>query len=193
MFMNVPVQVHMLGFESDTARLQACGWQVAAEQDPMDQHLRIMIHDPRSGIYMMSQIARFEFMSLGHDRIEYLRSIVLDLTPWLKDQTIRSVRNPFGEFQMVDTSRGAAQQSWATREDFKAWSLEDCFVFPLAQPDHEVIVKPQEVPELLKLILSRQQPKVKEVLDNQRRREARGEVDKALTTRSHAQIISIEG
>ncbi len=186
-----PVKVHFLGWSSDTYRLQHNGWQVSAHQDFQHQALQIALHHPESGLYGLSEYVEIDFMS-ATQQMDYLDHITLNITAITTKMIVRHEVYSMPEtmhrqFSPVDCTPGYVY--------FKNSNIEDLIPFrPLPKFDNELIVKPDSVPELLDKILVLQDGKMKDLIEKQRERESRGEVENILQGKkisNHCNIISI--
>lgn len=61
LFYGAPIKIYWQGFESDTRTLGSRGWKIMAHQDIMCDQMQIAIHNPKSGIYGVTRMERFEY------------------------------------------------------------------------------------------------------------------------------------
>jgi len=176
---NVPIPVEMAGWRSDTYELQQHGWQISADQDVHRRCIQLALHHPRTGVYAMSMIEDLDYFH--PERADMLRHMVIHINQMgvkvLFQHTINISQEPMSAFNPVDATPYIIET--------KISSLEDLVVFrPLPK---EIIVAPDSVPSLMDKILALQDPKMKEIMSEQRKRDARD----APKIESHCQIISI--
>lgn len=176
---NVPIPVEMAGWRSDTYELQKHGWEISAKQNMTRMCIQIALHHPASGLYAISMVEDLDF--LRPERAEMLRHMVIHInnvgTKVLFQHTVNISQEPMSAFKPVDTTPHIIET--------KISSLEDLVVFrPLPK---EIIVAPDNVPSLMDKILALQDPKMKKLMSEQRKRDARA----TPKIESHCQIISI--
>jgi hypothetical protein len=175
-----PLRVHWAGWETDTYRLQRCGWKLSAYQDVRGSRLQMAFQHDGVGI---------EGITAGLP-YEYERAIDMRERAYV-DGIILNVQRMLGETVMVhhvgDLPAWSAIDAEPRYTEARISRLEDLahFAGPLIRTN-EIIVPEESIPELLERILKLQQParidRIKEELRGERRPEQK----------FHAQIISLE-
>lgn len=168
------------GWESDTYRLQEAGWQLSAEQDITSLRCRFAFKHPNFRIYGLSNLINYaEF----YDSYSQDKGIFRQLPPlviqYMASRMEIILYENFKNFQPID-----AQPSIITEEKK---NIEDFMIFRPIGNTKELIVTPQQVPELLDLIIAKQDPKQKEIREKKRK-----EWRKFAREINETQAISIE-
>ena len=189
---NIPIKVRMAGWESDTQILQLEGWQISAEQDVRYMSLRIAIHHPVLKLSSISDHLDVDYMRTGHDRMEMLQRLVLNMQMVSSRLIVRHQihTTPMSQFLPVDCAPTGAQLFSNTTAETET-NIENFYIFkPI--PKEGLIVRPDSVPELMDKILALQDPKMKELISKQRERESRQQFDSPpVKINNHCNIISI--
>ena len=175
-FLSRRCQVFFLGWESDTYRLQQCGWQLAVEQDVRGSRINLVMYHPRAGTTMFAETTEWDFMHVGDNRLPAftIRRITTERV-YIETGTIN-----FDELRVVD-----AKPSFVTTE---RKCLEDFFLFNVQQVrTEEIIVEPETVMALLEKIKKLQSPELAAIP----KRNATRDFEPAQNF--HAQIISLRG
>lgn len=198
---NSPMRVRMFGWESNTRELQHHGWQLSMKQDVQHHAFQLALHHPHLKLFALSRnYDDFYFMRYAGDPM-YARNIqdrfIFDIVHLasrieviLHEGMLDSIRHPlrrFGTFSPVD-----AEPQWERME--RRQSLEDFMLFRPINNSRNVIVDPNDVPQLMEMILKAQSPQQEEIRQRQRSRENMAYViDAGLLPRHdiHAQIITI--
>lgn len=173
-----PVEIHWLGFRSDTLTLQQEGWAISANQDMMRETMALAMHHERSGIYMVSYVEKdWGYRDMpGHIGGRYprrQRGIQIDATG--KQIFVRpamSLRD-FERFSPIDAVPAVV--------DSPIRSLEDLVYF--RQIEQKGLLLPQqEIDGLMARIMDLQEPMRADYFRDQQR---------AAKTQLHAQIFSM--
>lgn len=182
MIRNVPIPVEMAGWRSDTYALQQHGWQISAEQRIDMRTIQIVLHHPETKAYLMSMVEELDYFRM--DRAEMLARMSMRVNQLPSGFMFQhhNGHQPFLGMMPVDATPHIVEMEKS--------SLEDLMVFrPL--PKEELIVAPDTVPGLMDKIIALQDPKIKELIAEQRKRETRGEQGQPHKISNHCQIISI--
>jgi len=162
-------KVYWAGWESDTLRLQKAGWELSTEQDIYRQSIRMAFRNTGYNIYGISNpISREECLDMksmfinGHPRSDLVFNYFPPLTiNYMASRMHVELREHSMEFMPID-----ATPAFETRE---VKSIEDFQIFrPIGNPK-ELIVTPDSVPELLELIMKKQDPKQFEIREKKRK------------------------
>lgn len=157
------MKVHMVGFESDTYRLQRNGWQISAEESYYDYTLRIAIKHPGLRLYGLSNKVDHRMTErnlLSHDSglevmIERISAGDLQVITHIGASPVMS------EFNPVDAEPHLSMTEPRSIDDFKIFR-------PLAK-EKEIIVPRETVGELLQRIHLLQDPKQEELREKRRK------------------------
>lgn len=151
------MKVHMVGFESDTFRLQRCGWQISAEEDYASYTFRIAIKHPGLKLYGISNKVDHRMMErdLLHRDSGLEVAIERISTGDLQIITHVGAMPVMSEFNPVDAEPRLMFTEPRSISDFKIFR-------PLAK-EKEIIVPRESVGELLERINSLQDPKQAEI------------------------------
>jgi hypothetical protein len=175
-----PLRVHWAGWETDTFKLQRCGWKLSAYQDIRGSLLQMAFQHDGVGIKGITAELPYQYeRALDMRERAYVDGIVLN------------VQRMLGETVMIHQA-GDISAVWSPIDaepryiENRITRLEDLahFAGPLIRTN-EIIVPEESIPELLERILKLQQParidRIKEELRGERRPEQK----------FHAQIISL--
>lgn len=187
-----PIHVEWLGWSSDTYRLSRAGWDMATNENYMNDSMEVVFHNRQLGLIakgelrgyrdmhsrMLSDI-RFGFNLPKHCliSIQYLRA--------KSDVYIQSISEPFANFNWVDA------EPIDSVLNMRQWRASELTLFRrLAEPvQQELIVDPECVQSMLDQILKIQSPMRKEIRARYRRREIEDDMQ---SKQIHAQIISLK-
>lgn len=176
-----PLRVHWAGWETDTFKLQKCGWKLSAYQDIRGSRIQMAFQHSGLRIEGITNVLPYQYeRALDMREREYVDSLLL------------TVQQMLGEHVMVHQS-GDLPAVWGPIDAEPRYTenrivrLEDLahFAGPLIRTN-EIIVPEESVPELMERILRMQQParieRIKEELRGAHRPQQR----------FHAQIISLK-
>ena len=198
---NYPLRVHMLGWESNTRLLQRAGWELSVKQDMQFNFIQLaMQHRERKLVALSRHYAEFNFMRLAHDQpsayrffdsfffeIEYLASkMEIVISEASIAGAMRTANRYYEGFYPID-----AEPQY---EILQRKKLEDFVHFRPINNAKNIIVDPNDVPQLMELILKAQSPVQAEIRKRQRQAENMAYViDAGLLPRHdiHAQIITV--
>jgi hypothetical protein len=189
---NAPIEVRMAGWRSDTYTLQREGWQLSAAQRMDNMTLQLALKFPGGGHYVTNVVDLYYFKT-GQDRMDMLKHLALQVPGDSSHHAVPSSRvilheglsvRDFDHFKPID----ATPFHMNVEKDHK---LEDLVVFrPL--PTSEIVIAPATVPQLMDQILELQDPKMKALIEEDRKREARKNLDRpSHKVENHCQIISL--
>jgi hypothetical protein len=178
-----PCRVLFDGWETTTAKLQSCGWRLAAEQQFYDGRMRLAMHHDASGLYMVSEVVEYDFMRMDP------RSVHANFgTPTF---VVRQVVGREVNFHVTELPTFMAIDARPQFVERQVRRIEDLgfFATPLVETE-ELIVEPATVQGLLDQIRTLQSPELAAIRARNKRRE--GEEARNFTGRKyHAQIVSL--
>lgn len=170
-----PVEIHWLGFRSDTLTLQRQGWAISANQDVTRDTMAIAMKHERSGIYMVSHVEQDwryrEMCDIG--RSPRQRGIQIDGTGKVIHVHPSMSLLDFGRFSPIDAVPAVIET--------QIRSLEDLVYFRKVE-EKGLLLPQQEVDSLMARILDLQEPMRADYFRDQAR---------AGNTQLHAQIFSM--
>lgn len=175
-----PLRVHWAGWETDTYRLQKCGWKLSAYQDVRGNRLQMALRHDGAGIEGITQVLDYRYeQALDLRERGYVDGVVLNVQRMLGETVMVRCEGEMGVWSPID-----AEPRYTTS---RIERLEDLAHFAgLLIRTNEIIVPEESVPELLERILKLQQPgRIDRI-----REELRGE--KRPEQKFHAQIISLK-
>lgn len=159
---NPIMEVHWAGWRSDTLALQNNGWQLAVEEDPMREMLRIALHHPAFDLYgIMPKFVKYQAvdgMELPPLSISWIAHNIYSqriLTTEQMDYTPFDARPQFIEME--------------------ATNIRDMRIFRPLNAIQEIVVESHDVDELLGKILSMQSPRQAELREKARLEQRRNE------------------
>lgn len=183
-----PIKLHWAGWETDTFRLQQCGWQLSADQDLAYNKMRIALRHADLGMRAISQSINFNYHEALLDP-RYIGQAVIGIQAMAPDIHIhrRPIMREYGDvsnFRAID-----AAPQFNERLDIQ--SLDDFahFAAPLVRTQ-EIIVPEESVDDLLARILDKQQSAKRAYFEDKVRR-MRSDGDVPQQAKFHAQIISL--
>lgn len=176
-----PLRVHWAGWETDTYRLQKCGWKLSAHQDIQGSRIQMAFQHGGLRIEGITAMLPYQYeRALDMREREYVNSIVLNVERMLGDQVmVQQVGDMSAMWSPIDAEPRYTENRIVRLEDLAH------FAGPLIRTN-EIIVPEETVPDLLERILKMQQPariaRIKEDLRGERRPQQQ----------FHAQIISLK-
>ena len=144
------------GWESDTLRLQQAGWQLSAEQDIMTAQVRFTFKNPNCRIYGLSNLVSYADYFDSYKDGQFYRQIPPLIIQYMASRMEINIFDNLAKFRSVDTLPNIV-------EEIQKKDIEDFNIFRPIGNIKELIVTPQSVPELLDLIIQKQDPKQKEI------------------------------
>lgn len=146
-----PLQVEWAGWRTDTYRLQACGWQLSADQDVFQNAMRLSMQHEGQQIRAISERISFDYHMAISDTPEYLSRIVIPMHMVGREVTVHFSGSIDWHFKPIDATPSFSTHTISKIEDL-------ChFAAPLVKT-REIIIPQDSVPELLERILKLQQP-----------------------------------
>lgn len=207
---NLPIKVEFAGFMSDTLRLARSGWDLSLRQQLNPRYgepelqLAMRHGNHNHAIYALSHPLHcrdqlYQALQTGNERAyQSITNMVFSIMCMSNDIAIRtSSMTTYGldyraQFNPID--------AYPQEMDMKEFNLRDFKFFKTASPDvKDLIVSPEQVPELMDVILKVQSKTREEI---RRREESRanyksytnGEMFNAKPAHSvQAQIITLAG
>lgn len=150
------------GWESDTLRLQQAGWEVSAEQSIERLNYRFAFKHPNYRIYGLTNLIKYDNFYDAYMHGQFVNELPpLTIQYMASRMEIRLLDN-LTKFQPVD-----CVPNLSINEQIK--SIEDFMIFRPIAKEGEIIVAPETVPELLDLIIKKQDPKQKELRELKRK------------------------
>lgn len=188
--LSTPIRVVMLGFESDTLKLQHAGWELSVHEDFHYHAICLAMRHRTLRLYGISRRVNLEHYYDFQQRADMIRHLVFDIQGVAPEiRTIEAPKVDFAQFKPID-----AVPMW-TEQEIKC--ISDFNIFRTIEASKEIIVEPQTVSEMLNEILKSQAPKQKELREELRKKRRRESVE-FLPLESvkpaeelHAQIISL--
>lgn len=162
-----PVKVHWAGWESDTLKLQASGWEVSAREDIACRQMELAIRHQGHDMVGLSQRMCFEYF---HNDPRYLQALTIPFgmmaktgTPHIKYHSVMA-----GEYDKVPFRPVDCMPSYRSMD--RIGGIEEFAHFAGARAGQELLVPEEDVNDLLSRILDLQQTaKTQHFLDRVRR------------------------
>lgn len=201
---SLPVEVHFAGFKGNTLSLAKAGWDLSMEQSEYygEKMLRLAMRHEGAKLYAISQETRIDYGRLHaamDNRIAYAE--LLTQIPFIIQAVAPSIR--FATMGVSTRSVGFAQAfnpiDPFPQERIMEERIEDFKFFKVANPNiRDIIVSPDQVPELLDLVLKAQKPAIDEIRKREQSRKNTRWVHENMgsTKPAHqvqAQIITLAG
>jgi hypothetical protein len=197
---SAPIPIRFAGWESNTYRLQQCGWQLSAREDSirnvMRPQLQLALKHPDLQIRALTTPIDVDYLGMsrgaGHSIVEGLMRMGLDVQMFGSTLILNVMHQGPVEFRPID-----AQPMWEDPACSTTTNIDDLKIFADAQlvRTEEVIVMPDNVPELMAHILKLQDPKQAEIRERVRKDKLVNGLqleDVRPRQRFHAQILSLE-
>jgi hypothetical protein len=169
-WINPPIKVHWLGWESDTHTLSRNGWDLSASEDPCMEKVSIAIRHAAAQIYGISEFQRHRYrmrnmQEYGHDAM--IRDLEFRMT--LAHSITMQNWGP-----VVDLWKPVDARPQVVAMDIRR--IEDLKIFrPLPPEENDIIIAPPSLDAILQMALNTQAPKQRELRNKYRRRATTGE------------------
>ncbi len=150
---SAPMNLHWAGWETDTFRLQQNGWQLSAEQDPRIRTLRIAINHPDLCVQGITNVDRYDFERITHERQRFGRPVDIGLSVIQMGHKVylNEHSHTAHTFEPIDAE--------PRMQEYRITSLSDLAHFTtIKRPQHEVFLKEASMEEILAMALQRQEP-----------------------------------
>lgn len=203
MAISLPVEVIFAGFTSTTDRLANAGWDISMNQQMEPRHgrtfLQMALRYEPAGIYALSMRNDFEWWELqdtlrsrnSHELAQFLLSMPFNVQHMSsRGIVVASQSNPS---MGVSSTFGAAFAPIDPYPSFIQEDVKDFKFFRAASPSvKDIIVSPEQEPEIMKLLLDVQNLTQEKIKDKMKRAERHAQVDQMLGSRTiNAQIITL--
>lgn len=163
---NPIMEVHWAGWRSDTLALQNNGWQLAVEEDPMREMLRIALHHPAFDLYgIMPKFVKYQAV----DGMELPPLSISWIAHNIHIHRISTYGPLESEFKFAPFD---ARPQYCEQE---IKSISDMKLFRPLNAIQEIVVESHDVDELLGKILSMQSPRQVELREKARLEQRRNE------------------
>lgn len=194
---NPPLRVHMLGMEGTTQSMQHAGWSLSMRQDVYQRSIQLSMRHEQMKLFALSRSMDLDYMqysSRNHDNfyrhfVFVIDSVATKMEIVLHSSEFLSMRHPISHFEGYSPVDATPQIERLQRR-----SIEDFMLFRPINNTKSVIVDPNDVPQLMEMILKAQQPQQEEIRKRQRQAENMAYVIDAGLIPSqniHAQIITV--
>lgn len=150
------------GWESDTFRLQQAGWQVSAEQDVASMNCRFAFKNANCRIYGLTNLVNYADMYDAYRDGNFHRQLPPLIIQYMASRMEIRLYDDLSKMQPIDT-----QPNLLINEEYK--NIEDFMIFRPIGKANEIIVAPQEVSQMLDLIIKQQNPKQKDLREKKRK------------------------
>jgi len=149
------------GWESNTLTLQNQGWQLSAEQSMESMNFRFALKHPNFRMYGISQmIPYYDFYDV-YQRKDGFSSLPPIIIVHMVSRMEINLYDDLSKMQPID--------ALPTFVENEKKDIEDFMIFRPIGKSQEIIVSPQEVPELLNMIIKKQSPKQAELREKKRK------------------------
>lgn len=158
--MNAPIRLYWAGWETDTFSLAKQGWQISAEQNVMNNRMRIAIRHPEAEIQGITEIEEFLYREMTDGR---MHSPVIPTTlqfSTLQRQVFVNTMSHSGEFDFraIDPRpRYEYMSEIRNLEDFAH------FETTFETPKHEVYLHEANLNQILEMAIKKQEPEQKQI------------------------------
>ncbi len=149
--LNKPVKLHWAGWETDTYRLGAEGWQISVEQDVLSNTMRIAINHPKAQIQGITQIEDFLFREMMDGFANPIIPTLLRFEVMGRQIYVNQMRSPDVSFAPVDFRPTMVENVIHSLDDF-------CNFAKLEIPKHEIFLHEANINQILEMALVRQEP-----------------------------------
>lgn len=148
-----PMRLHWAGWETDTLRLQNNGWQISAEQDPMNRRIRVAINHPHFKMQGISNVEHFDFAKsyMDHYCNDWYTDAQLSLYAMSREIYIREHSSVEHSFCAIDAIPTVQQTTIRSLSDFAYFQT-------VQKPQHEIFLKEASLEEILEMALNKQEP-----------------------------------
>jgi len=186
---KVPIRLSAGGWETDTLKLQNCGWKIFADYHADRMAVTIGIFNPKSKMTAMEWMESkyIEEWLKGNPQLSLPMTILkADEVSVVHEAGYKPYENMIqvnadpnlvtypGAISYYDTAKSDRHTPLYDMGMFSPWRGEE---------GESVIIKPESVPELMDRILALQDPKMKELIAKNRQNEPK--------ITNHCKIISI--
>jgi len=164
----MPVEIYFAGFKSNTYELQQSGWQLSAEQAYEKAAMRIAMKHEGARLYMLTNWCNYsawQAAATATARGHYQASALppLTVTAVFADGRVTYMETTHKwNFTPIDAMPQYADTTSYRFEDFVPFK-------PLNRDAPAIYVPEHTVPELLDLIMQKQDPKQQEIRERMRR------------------------
>jgi hypothetical protein len=188
LLLSPPIPVEWCGFESDTRRMQACGWEFAVNQDVMRREVEFIARHRRLATFL---VGRLRDDDIRQRSLVYFRQELVGFKgPPLQFTSLTQERNTqFVHLQssIDDFTRVDMNSEYTTIQE-QRWNGDTIDLFRKWAPkSEEIIVAPETVADLFERIKKMQSPELAEIRERNRKRDIREQRSENVV----AQIITL--
>lgn len=178
-----PCRVLFAGWETTTTRLQASGWELAAHQDPHCMRIGLVMRYAPARLHMLCESQGFDFFRFADPRSDHIDPPTFVVKQAFSEGTF-NFNDDLRQYRQIDAATQYCNRVRKSIEDFNLFST------PLTRTE-EIIVKPEDVADLLERIKKLQEPELNALRARNRLRDLRGSTEAIPAQNFHAQIISL--
>ena len=181
-----PAEVWWAGFRSNTYELQRSGWEIAAEEDPRECRVSLILRHKQMALYAITDRPEYDYHRSMHHEGPLPLFRVVQCAPNIQFRHMATMvsQYQFDNYRQIDAMPQYTAEAVKSIEDLKIFST------PLVRTE-ELIVEPQTVAAMLDQIRQMQIPEQERIRARERARERRESYDVAPQQTFHAQIISL--
>lgn len=189
LLLSPPIPVEWLGFDSDTRRMQMCGWEFAVHQDVMGRGVDVLARHRTTGYlvtgFIPDGIVRRSAMVYQHGEFRGFNGPPIRFSRMTHENNTQFVHTSFDPNAML---RVDMNSEFSTIEEIR-WSGAAIELFRKWAPQsEEIIVAPETVADLYERIRKLQDPELKNIRERNRMRDAR---ERQHSEQVVAQIITL--
>lgn len=156
---NPIIYFEWAGWETDSRKLQRVGWDISVEQDVTFSRIRFALrlrHSEGEQVQALSDYMYFDYMAHAYAEGMHtiLRNMKVQVSVVNRIELHLHSTTPPGTFEPVDAI--------PTYTEEKIKSLDDFKIFQSKAPT-EILVEPDNVNQMLDMILSKQSPRQREL------------------------------
>jgi len=158
--LSAPLQIHWAGWNTDSHRLQQNGWQLSADQNVMNNTMRIAIHHPEGNIVGMTEVSEFDYQRYVCDELHH-KPFPIDVGMRIRHSIcekvhVQGMNGGFPHFNPIDAT--------PRMMDMEVRELKDLAHFQEVQvAKNEVFLKEASMDQILEMALNKQEPSQAEI------------------------------
>lgn len=182
--LSPPIPVEWAGFESNTARMQACGWEFAVEDNHYGFTTTVFARHRRFGVTLRAELRGDDIRSRS---VVYTRSGFSGFSgPPVRFHAAQQHHETFITGSPVDWTRVDMNPSYVSARDLPSFNVKDLFR-PWAPESKEILVEPDTVADLFERIKKLQSHDLEAIRERNRKRDLREQSQEQVV----AQIITL--
>ncbi len=186
-FLSDPIDLHWLGWRTDTATLAKFGWDISADQNPVNRTMRIALRKQFNNGMQIQGISELEEFLY----VNYQRANNLQIRPQTRIMQMELAHNLHVGYNYVHDADWNAVDANPIYTSQRIESLEDMVHFKkLNQDTKEIILQKASMDDVLKYALDKQLHRQEEIREEMMKRKKMQEYKQNTEVKAELRLVA---